>query len=126
MPPAIHYVDRATRQVRVEKVYGSRGEILQTGRFSLNVPCFPGALSKLYGAYNDTKFSAARVPQFIRDFSINMAEYEEPAGFKSFNDFFTRRFKPGARPFPADVATLGSPPKAEWLTRNSMPIRHCR
>ncbi len=39
-----------------------------------------------------------------------MEDFEVPeGGFKSFNDFFTRRLKPHARPFPEERTLFGSP-----------------
>jgi phosphatidylserine decarboxylase len=119
-PPAIHYVDRASRQVREEKVYGGTAVkfLYQTGPGFLAERAILSRrpLSVLYGLYNDTKLSAVRIPTFIKDFAVNMAEYVEPTGgFSSFNDFFTRKFKTGARWFPAEGKKLGSPAEGRVL-----------
>jgi len=51
------------------------------------------------GAFMDSKESAAAANQMIRNGTLDMSSYEIPeGGFASFNDFFTRRLKPGARP----------------------------
>lgn len=43
-----------------------------------------------------------------------MAEFE-PALFRSFDDFFTRRFRKGARTFPSDPADFGAIAEARYL-----------
>ena len=47
----------------------------------------------------------AAIARFIRRYNVNMAEAAEPdiRQYRSFNDFFTRALKPGARPL-ADAA----------------------
>lgn len=52
---------------------------------------------------------------FIRIFSgiygVELAEAARPdrSDYRSFNDFFTRELKPGARPFPADERAIACP-----------------
>lgn len=55
--------------------------------------------------------SHALMKLFIRAYGINMAEarYENPSDYASFNDFFTRPLKDGARPVVADQQTLAHP-----------------
>jgi phosphatidylserine decarboxylase len=51
------------------------------------------------GKFMDGKESAAVANQWVESGTIDMSSYELPkGGFLSFNDFFTRRLKPGARP----------------------------
>ncbi len=47
----------------------------------------------------------------IRRFQINMAEaaHQSPDAYTSFNDFFTRALKPGARPVGDDASAIISP-----------------
>ena len=64
------------------------------------------------GLFMDSKESAAVANKWIHDGSIDMRSYEIPAGgFASFNDFFTRKLKPGARPIsdPKNHAVLTCP-----------------
>ena len=51
------------------------------------------------------------IDAFIRGFSISLedAEHRDPRAYPSFNAFFTRALKPGARPLPADPSLLVSP-----------------
>lgn len=62
--------------------------------------------------FMDSPASAAAVPWWIGDARINMADYIlPPVGYRSFNQFFTRSIKPGARPVdsPANPAVFTSP-----------------
>ncbi len=64
------------------------------------------------GMFMDSRESAAVANQWVRDGAIDMRSYQIPAGgFASFNDFFTRRLKPGARPIaePNNDAVLTCP-----------------
>ncbi len=45
-----------------------------------------------------SRASACIIPGFVKNNGIDLSEYEVPeGGYKSFNDFFTRRIKPGYR-----------------------------
>jgi len=64
------------------------------------------------GRFNDSPASAAAVPWWTGDPRIDMADYiVPPGGYQSFNDFFTREIKPGARTIdsPLDPAVFVSP-----------------
>lgn len=51
------------------------------------------------GAFMDSKESAAVANTWINNGTIDMSSYQIPeGGFVSFNDFFTRKLKSGARP----------------------------
>lgn len=58
-------------------------------------------VSRLYGYYQSSSLSSFKVQQFIADFNISIEDFEE-GPFKSFNEFFIRRFKVGARKFSND------------------------
>ncbi|MHB8907670.1 MAG: phosphatidylserine decarboxylase [Syntrophales bacterium] len=64
------------------------------------------------GVFMDSRESAAVANQWVKDGAIDMRSYQIPAGgFASFNDFFTRKLKPGARPIaePSNDAVLACP-----------------
>jgi phosphatidylserine decarboxylase len=48
---------------------------------------------------------------FLSGYTLNMAEavQSDPFAYRSFNDFFTRALRPGARPIDADDNTIVSP-----------------
>lgn len=65
-------------------------------------------LTAIVGAYMDTKSSARRIDGFVRRNKIDMSDYVN-GKYRCFNDFFTRRLKPGARPIDTNPDTLISP-----------------
>lgn len=101
MKPIIYW-NRKTRQVETERVFGEQfvqftyGTL--PGKLLTNTVLVRATFSKAYGAYQGSRFSHHKIAPFIADYHIDMNEFEDP-GFKSFNDFFIRRFKPGARKF---------------------------
>jgi len=68
-----------------------------------------GALTRLAGRVAGDERGAATtrlIRWFVGRYGVDMSEAAEPdiAAYKSFNDFFTRALKPGARPLaPADL-----------------------
>ena len=75
----------------LEKMYGCA-----PGRAVLK-PLVNPVLSELGGRILDSRLSALAVPAFIRHAGIDMRDYEKRK-FRSYNDFFTRRIREGARP----------------------------
>ncbi len=66
--------------------------------------------SALYGWYQSSRFSHRKIAGFVEDLSIDMSESRRSLGeFRSFNDFFTRKLKPEARPLQGDSDLLLSP-----------------
>lgn len=64
------------------------------------------------GQFNDGLASASAVPWWTSDPRINMSDYiVPPGGYGSFNEFFTRRIKAGARPIdsPQNPGVIVSP-----------------
>jgi phosphatidylserine decarboxylase len=76
------------------------------------------AVSQAYGAFQSSPLSQRKVAPFIRAFQIPMDEYVEPAGgFKTFNDFFIRAFKPGKRSFASEPGRMAAFAEARYLAR---------
>ena len=65
-------------------------------------------LSKLAGAFLDTRLSKPLIAPFVRKNGIDLSEYESD-GFTCFNDCFCRKIKPGMRPFDDDPDAVASP-----------------
>ena len=65
-------------------------------------------LSKLVGAYLDSRLSKGLIKGYARRNGIDLSQFE-PGPFKSFNAFFTRRILPELRPFDIDSDALLSP-----------------
>lgn len=99
----IRYYHRATKTVETEQVYGE--DWLRwtyetgLGRFALNALVKRALLSRYYGWRMSMADSARRVLPFIVDYGLDVDEFtKKPLSFKTFNEFFYRVLKPGARP----------------------------
>lgn len=78
------------------------------------------AVSAAGGAALSTRASAALVPGFIRRTGIDMSDFESRE-WRSFNDFFTRGLRPGARPVDPDPLALVSPCDSRLLALDITP-----
>src|SRR4029453_9381597 len=67
-----------------------------------------------YAAYQNTGWSARQIEPFVREYHIDMTEFE-PLQYRSFADFFDRRFRPGVRKFPSAPSEMGAFAEARYL-----------
>ena len=99
----IRYFHRAKQGVETERVYGE-GWLRWTygnplGRLSLELLVKRWLASAYYGWRMNMRASANKVLPFIVDYDLDVDEFAKSQfTFKSFNDFFYRALKPGARP----------------------------
>ncbi|HTL11978.1 MAG TPA: phosphatidylserine decarboxylase [Bdellovibrionota bacterium] len=97
----IEYWDRREGKSAKEAIYGERFMrwIYETppGRLMTRAFLSRRPFSKAYGLLQSAPWSRRKIRPFIQRFSIPMDEYVDD-GFRSFNDFFIRKFRPGARP----------------------------
>lgn len=99
----IRYFHRAKQVVETEEVYGE-GWLRWTyesalGRMALALLVKRAIVSRYYGWRMSRPYSAQAVLPFIVKYDLNVDEFvKKPLAFKSFNDFFYRALKPGARP----------------------------
>lgn len=105
----VMYFNRSTSRLEREDIYGERWlrwfyETKPGKALTERLLAHP-AVSRLYGKTQDTRWSARKVDAFVRKFQIPMHEYEDQS-FRSFNEFFIRRFKPGMRPFAQEPSVL--------------------
>lgn len=77
------------------------------GRMLLK-PLVCPSISRLSGKLLDTELSSMLVNSFIKREHVDMTDYI-PRKYTSFNDFFTRKVKDGARPVDEDEDALVSP-----------------
>ncbi|MEW2914538.1 archaetidylserine decarboxylase [Leisingera sp. JC11] len=67
-------------------------------------------VSRLMGAWFDSRFSKSKITAVIDELSIDMSEATAPAdSYGCFNDFFVRNLRPEARPYSADPQDVVSP-----------------
>lgn len=104
----IQYIDRQTRKVMTEKVYGDvylrflYGNSLISKFLAAPIlyllvknPFF----SWLYGRLQSRPASAKHIEPFIKKYQVDTTEFQDPVNsFSSFNDFFIRKLRPESRP----------------------------
>ncbi|HJV46592.1 MAG TPA: archaetidylserine decarboxylase [Bacillota bacterium] len=68
------------------------------------------AISRLVGYLAEKSFSQGIIPIFAKKFDIAIEEAQKPIHeYKSLNEFFTRKLKPGMRPMSSNTADVVSP-----------------
>ena len=117
----IRYMHRYDECIRREKVYGQKWLKLIYGSPLGKVPLWAAIkrawFSNWYGRKMNRPESQEKISGFIKEFDLDETEFASPANsFSSFNEFFFRKLKAGARPicnepetiaFPADGRHLG-------------------
>ena len=103
MPEPIRYFHRAKQTVETEQVYGEKWVRWtyesQGGHLLLHALAKRHIASWWYGWRMSRAASANKVLPFIVDYGLDVDEFaKSPFLFKTFNDFFYRALKPGARP----------------------------
>src|SRR5688572_14566475 len=117
----VEYFNRYTGKVETEQIYGE--SFLRwvynnpLGKLSLEGLVKRAVFSKWYGSRMDAPGSCSKVQPFIQKYGLNAVEFADaPESYRTFNEFFYRKLKPGARPiatdpnaavFPADGRHLG-------------------
>ena len=116
----IRYFNRHTASFETEEVYGEKflrwtyGQPL--GAIALWAMVKRPFFSAWFGRRMSTPESAARVSPFIARYGLDPAEFADPpASFRSFNEFFSRKLKPGARPIDADESSVVFPADGRHL-----------
>ncbi len=99
----IRFYNRRTKTVETEVVYGDAWlrwtYEKNLGRFALNAFVRRAIVSRYYGWRMNMRASANRILPFIIDYNLDVDEFaKKPFSFKTFNEFFYRALKPGARP----------------------------
>lgn len=95
---------------------------IAVGRILLR-PLICKPISSIAGWFMDRRVSAWFVKGFIKSNSIDMSDYEERK-FRSFNDFFTRGLKDGARPVSVGEDDFVSPSDARLSVYDITPERY--
>lgn len=116
----IEYYNRHTGSVETESVYGegflrwAYGNPL--GRLTVALAVKRLWFSRWYGWRMDRPASRTKIGPFIKGFDVPVEEFADPVeSFGSFNEFFYRRLKPGARPVDTDPGTAVFPADGRHL-----------
>ncbi len=114
----IIFVDRHTNKLDTEKVaaefwlrwlYSN-----PVGEIALDALVKRKFISEWYGNKMDKPASKSKIKPFIKEFNIDMSIVKD-TNFKSFNDFFTRKLKPQARPIDTGLYAIVSPGDGKML-----------
>lgn len=116
----IRYWNRIHQREEVEQVYGAAwvNWLYGTwiGRLLADWVFVRKPVSAVMGWYYSSSWSRKKILGFIRDFRIPMDQYvEEEGGFRNFNEFFIRRFRPGAREVTSRSHELAAPAEARYV-----------
>lgn len=115
----IQYLNRESGKLETEQVYGegflrwAYGNPL--GKIALHSFVKRPFFSRWYGRRMDQPKTTTKILPFLDTYGLDPDDFEKkPEDFASFNDFFYRKLRPGARPiaespvvFPADGRHLG-------------------
>ena len=102
----VRYIDRRDGELKTEAIYGERplrwayGNPL--GRLAQWLLIRRWIVSAWYGSRMDTLSSSLKIKPFIEQYGLDEGEFAESVDdYNSFNEFFFRKLKPGARPIDA-------------------------
>ena len=110
----IHLIDRATGNICTESVMG-QGALnfaynTLLGRSLWGLLFNTSVISDLMGLYYDSKLSRKSIKSLLKIPGLKAEEAERSwETYRSFNDFFTRKLKPGRRPAAPGEDVLCSP-----------------
>ncbi len=97
------YIDRQTGETKKEAIYGESAlRFLYSssfGRFIAHIISSNSLVSSLYGWWQSLPLTKGKIAPFVKKFGVDASEFEKPLdAYDSFNAFFSRKLKPGARP----------------------------
>jgi phosphatidylserine decarboxylase len=115
---AVRYRDRVSGELVTETIFSER-ELRWFYEDPVGSRVFATLLNRrafcwLYGKLQDLPSSRRKIPAFVATHGIDVAEAEQPE-YPSFNAFFSRRLRPGARPFCPDPDDFPSPGEGKVL-----------
>jgi len=123
----IKYFDRESNIIKEEKVAGEK--YLKwlyehpVGMGLLEMFFKKKMFSYFYGKLQDRAISSKKIADFVRDYEIDMTDYKLAIEqYSSFNDFFYRELKEGARPIDTNVNSLISPSDGRLLAYKDIDI----
>jgi phosphatidylserine decarboxylase len=82
-----------------------------------------------YSAFQNSRMSKGKIEPFIKKHKIDMSEFE-PVIYRSYSEFFTRRFRDGMRKFPTAAGKMGAFAEARYFgwekldIEQELPIKH--
>ena len=128
---SIKYFNRYTGQNETEKVYGNFMVqfLYNSAPGKVLTPVFANRfVSKAYGMLQNNMLSQMKVPGFVKNFKIDLEEYEpgslkvsnQALSYRNFNEFFIRPFKEGKRPFISEPGVMPACAEARYFGYESV------
>jgi len=123
----IFYIDRESKERKKEAVYGEKAllflysdkwHVKLISKPILAVICRFHLFSRIYGWIQKKSSTKKKVKPFIQKFCLNEKEFAKN-NFTSFNDFFTRKLVPSARPIDLDQNVAIMPADGRYLAYQS-------
>jgi phosphatidylserine decarboxylase len=125
-PPEIKYFNRMSGRIEAEKVYGDKFIkflYCSVAGQKIGMAFTNKYFSKFYGAFQDLPSSHYKVRPFIDKFNIPINDYEpgtRPAldprdSYRTFNEFFIRKFKLGKRSFVSEPHRMPAFAEARYV-----------
>ena len=119
----IRYINRESGEIKTEKVPGEKWlkwlYYNPLGEVTLHIFVKRKAISVFYGWLMNTHWSANKIEPFINEFDIDTTIIINKR-YKTFNEFFTRKLKPSARPVNRDSNIVVSPGDGKLLAYQSI------
>ncbi len=126
----IHYVERISKQMRIEKVYGRRALSLLYGHsvgarlfgfLFLPLLAHLAFFSQFFGYLQRQPRSRKNIAPFITAYQIDVSEFADPVeSFASFDDFFIRKLKKESRPIDSRSSVAAAPVDGRYLVINNV------
>jgi phosphatidylserine decarboxylase len=125
----IQYFNRGQNKLEIEKVYGDAGVKWLYKSFLgkiLSHALVKAPISVIYGCLQGLPISRNKIPDFIKNFEINMDDFvpEEGQGkddpYSSFNAFFVREFKKGVRKIEMEKSKMPAFSEARYFGYESL------
>ncbi|MDD3049807.1 MAG: phosphatidylserine decarboxylase [Candidatus Cloacimonetes bacterium] len=120
----VFYIDRKTGTIHREKIPGELWlkwlYYNPIGKITLETIIKRKLISSFYGKLMDRQQSKKKIEPFVNNLDIDMDDFDSSIPFSSFNDFFTRKLKPGARSIDRKPDSIVSPGDGKLLAFNNI------
>ncbi len=122
----VTYYDRQEQTTKIEQIYqhaalaffyaAGKNPYGWLGRLCCKLYSTLPIFSHFYGWLQSLGFSKRKVVPFVEAFGLDPKEFiKDPKEFASFNDFFTRKLQPQARPIVSGAHVLAAPADGRYL-----------